>query len=83
MGMVRLEPGDLPIWASGTIRGGDFNGHTGLVQWQIDSRRFRTVEGNTQPGPGGDQREGGGVYERTREISLGSFRLLGFCRARL
>ena len=82
LGSVRLQPGDLPIWANGTIKAGDFNGHTGLVEQQLSPRSFRSIEGNTQPGPGGNQREGGGVYERTRSIDAGSFRILGFCRAR-
>lgn len=80
-GSVQLRPGDLPMWAHGTIRAGDFNGHTGLVVKQLSPRSFRSIEGNTQPGPGGNQREGGGVYERTRAIEPGSFRILGFCRA--
>lgn len=82
LGSVRLQPGDLPIWAHGTIKAGDFNGHTGLVVKQLSPRSFRSIEGNTQPGPGGNQREGGGVYERIRAIEPGSFRILGFCRAR-
>ena len=81
LGSVRLQPGDLPIWASGTIRGGDFNGHTGLVQAQLSPLRFRSIEGNTTPGPTGNQRDGGGVYDRIRFISPGSFRVVGFCRA--
>lgn len=81
LGSVKLHPGDLPIWASGTIRGGDFNGHTGLVQAQLSPLRFRSIEGNTTPGSTGNQRDGGGVYERTRTVSAGSFRIVGFCRA--
>lgn len=81
LGSVKLQPGDLPIWASGTIKGGDFNGHTGLVQAQLSHVKFRSIEGNTTPGPSGNQRDGGGVYERTRTVSPGSFRIVGFCRA--
>lgn len=81
-GTVQLHPGDLPMWAAGAIRGGDFNGHTGLVQSQLSNLKFRTIEGNTMPGNTGNQREGGGVYQRTRTITLGNFRLLGFCRIR-
>lgn len=97
LGSVQLRPGDLPVWAHGTIKSGDFNGHTGLVIGPIVDgkvqvveayyekpkpvKSFRSIEGNTQPGPGGNQREGGGVYERTRTIAPGSFRILGFCRA--
>lgn len=90
-GSVRLQPGDLPLWANGTINTRrdknlgsyqDFNGHTGLVIKQLSPRTFRSIEGNTQPGPEGDQREGGGVYLRTRAINPGNFRILGFCRVR-
>ena len=81
-GSVKLQPGDLPIWASGTIKGGDFNGHTGLVRAQLSPTRFESIEGNTTPGPTGNQRDGGGVYERTRAINPGTFRILGFCRVR-
>lgn len=80
LGSVQLQAGDLPIWASGRIKGGDFNGHTGLVLAQISPIRFYSIEGNTTPGPTGNQRDGGGVYERVRSISPGSFRILGFCR---
>ncbi len=82
LGSVKLRPGDLPIWASGTIRSGDFNGHIGLIQQQISPKKIRTIEGNTTPGETGDQRDGGGVYERTRAISPGNFRIIGFCRLR-
>lgn len=81
-GSVRLQPGDLPVWANGVIKGGDFNGHTGLVIQQLSSRSFSSIEGNTQPGPQGNQRDGGGVYIRERAINPGNFRVLGFCRVR-
>lgn len=82
LGSVQLRPGDLPLWAHGTVRGGDFNGHTGLVIKQLSTRKISTIEGNTMPGPGGNQREGGGVYIRERVINPGTFRILGFCRAK-
>lgn len=81
-GSVQLRPGDLPLWASGVIRAGDFNGHTGLVVQQLSPRTFHSIEGNTMPSAKGNQREGGGVYERNREIAPGNFRILGFCRVR-
>lgn len=83
LGSAQLQPGDLPLWAHGTIRDGDFNGHTGLVVQQLTPRTFRSIEGNTSSGNQGSQREGNGVFVRTREISPGTFRILGFCRARL
>ena len=38
----------------------------------------RTVEGNTSSGRRGSQRDGGGVYTRTRCISHSHFRIVGF-----
>lgn len=48
--------------------------HTGIVErvlhlgplWVI-----RTIEGNTSPGSGGSQADGGGVYRRTRTVRAG------------
>lgn len=80
MGSVALKAGDLPIFANGTIRNGDFNGHTGLVESQLSNVKMHTIEGNTASGNTGNQREGNGVYERTRTITPGNFRIIGFCR---
>lgn len=80
MGSVRLQKGDMPMWASGTIRNGDFNGHIGMLLQQFTLRSFQDVEGNTGSGDAGSQREGNGVYIRTRTIAGGNFRILGFCR---
>jgi len=82
LGSVRLRPGDLPVWANGTIRNNDFNGHTGLVITPVSPLTFRSIEGNTMPGDSGNQRDGGGVYERIRAINPGNFRIIGFCRLR-
>lgn len=81
-GSVQLRPGDLPVWANGTIRNGDFNGHTGLVVSQLSPLKIKTIEGNTSSGDKGSQRDGNGVFERTRAIAPGTFRIVGFCRAR-
>lgn len=81
-GAAKLKAGDLPVWANGTIRNGDFNGHTGLVIHQLSPRSFMSIEGNTMPGDTGNQRDGGGVYQRTRTINPGNFRIIGFCRLR-
>lgn len=41
--------------------------HVGIVgSVDLLSRRVVTIEGNTSPGPGGSQSNGGGVYRRTR-----------------
>lgn len=82
LGIVRLQPGDLPVWANGTIRNRDFNGHIGLVVSQLSPLKIKTIEGNTSSGDKGSQRDGNGVFERTRAIAPGSFRIVGFCRAR-
>lgn len=87
LGITKLREADIIFWANGRIakiKGRvDFNGHTGLVTEQTGRRSFDTIEANTQPGESGDQREGGGVYERHRKLTLeGSFRILDFGRLR-
>lgn len=81
-GSVRLQPGDMPMWANGTIRAGDFDGHIGLELQQLSPMKIRTIEGNTSSGNKGSQREGNGVFIRERVINPGSFRIIGFCRVR-
>lgn len=82
-GEIKLTKSDIPIWASGLIKNNDFSGHTGLVRYQINKDKFATIEGNTTPGDKGNQREGGGVYERERKLAIGSkFQVLGFIRVR-
>lgn len=84
IGAQRLRSGDIPIWAHGGINAaGDFNGHTGIVLGQLNRTSFRSREGNTMPSNAGNQREGGGVYDRTRGLGFGSsFRVVGFIRVR-
>lgn len=81
-GAYQLQPGDVTIWASGRVDAAqDFNGHTGLVISQRSPQTFFSREGNTQPGPGGNQREGGGLYDRQRSLGLASsFAVQGFIR---
>lgn len=83
-GEERLNKADIPIWESNNIKKvKNFNGHTGLVRYQISQDKFATIEGNTTPGDKGNQREGGGVYERERKLAIGSsFQVLGFIRVR-
>lgn len=79
--LIKLEKGDLPVWICSPVKNDDFNGHIGFVLKQIDTKTIHTIEGNTTPGNTGDQREGGGVYERTRKIVPSStFRLEYFIR---
>ena len=84
MGIRRLQPGDMPIWAHGRINAArDFNGHTGIILGQRNRTSFISREGNTMPSNAGDQREGGGVYDRQRGLGFGSsFRVVGFIRVR-
>jgi len=84
MGVQRLQPGDIPIWAHGRINAArDFNGHTGIILGQRNRTTFISREGNTMPSNAGDQREGGGVYDRQRGLGFGAaFRVVGFIRVR-
>jgi len=61
-------------------RGNSWKGHTWFVDgWQCQCGR--TIEGNTSAGREGAQRDGDGVYKRTRCIHPGSyFRIAGFAR---
>lgn len=83
-GIERLRPGDIPIWAHGRIDAArDFNGHTGIILRQLHRTSFQSREGNTMPSNAGNQREGGGVFDRTRQLGFGSsFRVLAFIRVR-
>jgi hypothetical protein len=73
-GVKQAEPGDMLIWVKGigNTAEDNFNGHTGFVQKEIEPGKFLTIEGNTGPGNSGSQRDGDGVYERTRTIRLGA-----------
>jgi hypothetical protein len=66
-GLEKFRPGDIPIWLYGS--GPNPNGHTGLARGQKSRHLLLTREANTQPGNRGDQREGGGVYDRERATS--------------
>jgi hypothetical protein len=43
--------------------------HVGFVRWRIRGGWIATLEGNTSPGTGGSQADGGGVYRRFRRTS--------------
>lgn len=50
--------------------GGDWGpGHTGIVEAVHSNGEVTTIEGNTSPGDGGSQRDGGGVWRRRRPKS--------------
>ena len=80
----KLQPGDILGWKHGlgdSPGGFTYNGHAGMVQYQIDNNWLLTIEGNTKPSDKGDQtgRDVGdtrygndGVYERTRNFGIGT-----------
>lgn len=81
-GIEKLELADLACWANG-VAVGNFNGHIGLVIYQTDYQRFKTIEANTGPGESGSQREGNGVYYRDRRLDLDkTFKVVGFIRVK-
>lgn len=83
MGAYTPVPGDIASFKHGpfvTKETFSYNGHVGIVT-AFDKKTFTvyTIEGNTKPGPGGDQRgttKGDtkyghdGVYVRSRKIGL-------------
>ncbi len=83
MGIEKIMPADGIIWRHGNGPGQNWNGHAGIALAQTGRTTFRTREGNTQPGNEGNQREGGGVFDRQRKLNIGSsFQVVGFIRVR-
>jgi hypothetical protein len=83
VGIEKIKPGDGIIWRHGRGTISNFSGHAGIALAQINRASFRSREGNTQPGNVGNQREGGGVYDRSRRLDIGSaFEVVGFIRVR-
>jgi len=81
LGIYTLRAGDIPVWSTSTDSITNFSGHTGLTIKQITNIYFKSIEGNTMPTSDGDQREGGGVFIRTRTIEPSyKFKLKGFIR---
>lgn len=82
LGATTLKPGDIIMWKSGTKSVKEnWNGHEGLTQKQLLENHVLTIEGNTMPSAKGNQREGGGIWERTRGYGLGSsFEIVAFMR---
>jgi hypothetical protein len=82
-GVETMQPGDGVIWKHGKGTSENFNGHAGMVIRQTGRKSFRSREGNTQSSNAGDQREGGGVFDRDRNLNIGSaFEVVGFIRVR-
>ena len=83
LGVETIQPADGVIWRHGNGPGQNWNGHAGIALRQIDRSTFKSREGNTMPTATGNQREGGGVFDRTRKLGFGSsFRVVGFIRVR-
>ena len=61
------QPGDLVMF---DWQGDGVADHIGIVEENhADEGWMQTIEGNTSPGSGGSQSNGGGVYRRTRNYS--------------
>lgn len=79
----KLGIGDIVIWRKFKL----WQGHTGIViSVNHANKSFLTVEGNTQNSDFGDQREGGGIYQRIRymrkaDFVVDAFYLRGFIPA--
>ncbi len=77
-GLRRPPRGSVVVWR----RGATWQGHLGLLDWW-DRGCGETVEGNTSRGTAGSQREGDGVWARTRCLSPASYvRIVGFVPVR-
>lgn len=61
------KPGDLVFFS---WNGTSHASHVGMVKRVLPVGSVATIEWNTTPGPGGNQSDGGGVYERTRGQSV-------------
>jgi hypothetical protein len=74
-GMAVVPSGSCVIWRNGET----ISGHFGFfVKW-IKKNVLYTIEANTSSGLKGSQRDGNGVYNRTRTLSpFAYFRIEGF-----
>lgn len=80
----KLRSGDIVIWRKLKL----WQGHVGIVK-SVDfaKQQFITIEGNTANSDFGDQRDGGGIYERVRymkkqDFVVDAFYLRGFISVR-
>lgn len=65
VGKAQAQPGDVVLFDWG---GDGVPDHVGFVEANRGGY-LQTIEGNTSPGSGGSQSNGGGVYRRTRSLS--------------
>lgn len=72
--IATMKSGDLLAMKSGRSSERDIGkfwlGHIGIFARQESGGRLTTIEGNTSSGNRGSQRDGGGVYRRTRSINF-------------
>lgn len=80
----KLEQADVVIWSHNKLPGNtNWNGHAGIVISQTNNNSFKSIEGNTSSGEKGSQRDGDGVFRRTRVLGLGTkFPVEGFVRVK-
>lgn len=83
-GIEKLELADVLIFSHNKIPGNDnWNGHTGVILYQLNNNWFTSIEGNTGSGEKGSQRDGDGVFKRTRSLGIGTkFPVEGFIRVK-
>jgi len=79
-----MQVGDIVIWRKLKL----WQGHVGVVT-DIDfaHQMFTTIEGNTSNSDFGDQRDGGGIFQRIRymrkqDFTVDTFYLRGFIQIR-
>lgn len=71
----KLKHGDIVIWRKFKL----WQGHAAIVKNVFpEYKAFTTIEGNTQNSELGDQRDGGGIFIRTRYMRKADFRLDAF-----
>lgn len=63
-GRDSVRRGDIVIWRNGNT----WTGHIGVATDDWRGSSGPTIEGNTSAGTAGSQRDGNGVYRRTRKI---------------
>lgn len=75
------EPGDLILWQAYKDSKPTSSGHIEIISNVLDAHTVETIGGNTSGGPG-VEREGDGVFSRTRiwQHRAGSLLHLGFLR---
>lgn len=64
-GRDSVHRGDIIIWRNGNT----WTGHIGVATADWAGASGPTIEGNTSAGTAGSQRDGNGVYRRTRRIT--------------